>query len=205
MNTDLTLAEVLEEYAVAASSGSSNSQEKLRLMMEKYPQFSEELVDFAAARAQIKYSPDPEIPAGEEKRYQEIGLKNLNFFLKETKASPALESLTDAAKERGLSKSKLASALGLSLSLVMYLEKKRLRFASIPKQIIARLAKALEVSEAAVSNYLNQSADLATNASFKSQTRPEEVEQKDFAEAVKQDQALSQAQKNELLKLKENE
>jgi transcriptional regulator with XRE-family HTH domain len=199
MNTNLTLAEVLEEYAIAASE--SQDQDRLRLMMEKYPQFSEELMDFAAARAQIKYSAEPEISAEEEKRYQEIGLKNLNFFLRETESSPILESLTNAAKMRGLSKSNLASAIGGSLSLVMYLEKKRLRFASIPKEIIARLAKALETSESAVSNYLNQSADLATNASFKSQTRPEEVEQKDFSEAVRQDQSLSQEQKSELLKL----
>jgi transcriptional regulator with XRE-family HTH domain len=199
MNTNLTLAEVLEEYAIAASE--SQDQDRLRLIMEKYPQFSEELMDFAAARAQIKYSAEPEIFVEEEKRYQEIGLKNLNFFLREAETSPAFDSLTDAAKERGLSKSNLASSIGTSLSLVMYLEKKRLRFASIPKEIIARLAKALEVSESAVSNYLNQSADLATNASFKSQTRPEEVEQKDFAEAVRQDQSLSQEQKSELLKL----
>lgn len=199
MNTNLTLAEVLEEYAIAASE--NQDQDKLRLIMEKYPQFSEELMDFAAARAQIKYSAEPEISAEEEKRYQEIGLKNLNFFLREAESSPILESLTNAAKMRGLSKSKLASAIGVSLSLVMYLEKKRLHFASIPKDIIARLAKALEISESVVSNYLNQSADLATNASFKSQTRPEEVEQKDFAEAVRQDQSLSQEQKSKLLKL----
>jgi transcriptional regulator with XRE-family HTH domain len=199
MNEELTLAEVLEEYAIAAPE--SNDTEKLRTMMEKYPQFSEELMDFAAARAQIKYSAEPEISAKEERHYQEIGLNNLNFFLRGADSSVALESLTDAAKERGLNKSKFASALGLSLSLVMYLEKKRLRFASIPKELVARLAKVLEISEATVANYLNQSADLATNVSFKSQTRPAEVEQKDFAEAVKQDQSLTREQKNELLKL----
>ncbi len=83
----------------------------------------------------------------------------------------------------------------------MYLEKKRLRFSSIPKAIIARLANVLEVSETVIANYLNQLPDLATNASFKSQTRPEELEQKDFADAVRQDQSLSRAQKAELLKL----
>jgi predicted transcriptional regulator len=199
MNNDLTLAEILEEYAIAAASG--NDQEQLRSIMQKYPQFSDELMDFAAARAVIKYSPEEEPSAEEESRYGEIGLKNLSFFLSRAEHPLNFESLTDIAREKGLNKSKFASALGLSLSLVMYLEKKRLRFASIPKQLIARIAEVLEISEAGVSNYLNQSADLATNASFKSQTRPEEVEQKDFAEAIRQDQTLSQQQKNDLLKL----
>ncbi len=200
MNKELPLADVLEDYALETPVG--NNLEILRSMMEKYPQFREELMDFAASRAQIRYTPEPEISVEEEARYKQFGLENLNFFLKgEAASAETLASLTEVAKERGLNRTTLASKVGVSLSLVMYLEKKRLRFSSIPKAIIARLANVLEVSETVIANYLNQLPDLATNASFKSQTRPEELEQKDFADAVRQDQSLSRAQKAELLKL----
>lgn len=200
MTDEIKLQEVLEEYALAA--GTDNDQQILRQMTEKYPQFADDLHDFAAARAVIKYAPEPKISAEEESRYRAIGLQNLRTILSESAGvQTALQSLTDAAKAKGMNRSKFAAAIGLSVSLVQYLEKRRLEFASIPKTIIAKVAEVLETGEELVAGYLNQSPIRTAGASFKAATRPEELQPKSFAEAVREDQTLSAEEKSKLLNM----
>ena len=189
------LTDVLEEYALAAPT--EFDQQILRQMTEKYPQFAAELKDFAAARAVVKYAPEQEISASDEARYRQIGMENLRTILSEN--ADSLESLTGAAKAKGLNRSNFADALGLSVSLVQYLEKRRLDFATIPKNVIAKIAEVLETGESLVANYLSQSAVSPANASFKATERPEERQPKSFAEAVREDQQLSAEEKRRLL------
>lgn len=199
---EMNLAEVLEGYAIAAGSSAGHDQQILREWMEKYPQFVAPLMDFAAARAIAQFAPEVELSADEEARYQAIGLKNLRAVLNERAAQqPALQSLTDAAKAKGLNRSKFAAALGLSVSLVQYLEKRRLDFASIPKAVVAKMAEVLQTSEDAIAGYLNQPPNFAPGASYKTNARPEEMQPKSFAEAVHEDQQLSAEEKRKLINL----
>lgn len=201
MINNVTLDEVLEGYAIETPTG--NDRQILQRWIKMYPQFAAELTDFAAARAIVKYAPEEEFSAEEESRYSRIGLSNLRSFLNKKKAAQtALASLTDAAKEKGLNKQKFAAAAGISLSLLMYLEKKRLEFASIPKGLMNKLANVLETGEERIAAYLNQPPDLQTQASFKAALRPEEIKLKSFAEAVREDQTLSPEEKKKLLDLK---
>jgi transcriptional regulator with XRE-family HTH domain len=201
MTKETNLQAVLEEYALAA--GDNNNLQILKQMSEKYPEYAEDLQDFAAARAVIKYAPEPELSASEEARYSEIGLQNLRTVLSELNSAPhtALESLTDAAKGKGMNRSKFAAALGLSVSLVQYLEKRRLEFSSIPTAVIAKVAEVLETGEELVANYLSQSPISAANASYKAESRPEELAPKSFTEAVREDQQLSEVEKQKLLEM----
>lgn len=194
------LQDVLEEYAQATPAG--NDSVILQRMIEEYPQFASEIEDFAAARAVIRFAPEPEFNAGEESRYQEIGLENLRAVLSGgASQETSLQSLTDAAKAKGLNRSKFAAALGLSVSLVQYLEKRRLNFASIPGTVVAKVSEVLETSEMAIANYLSQQPDLAPGASYKTNARPEELQPKSFAEAVREDQTLTNEEKRKLLEL----
>ena len=201
MINETNLQDVLEEYAI--SEPAENNLATLRQMIEKYPQFAAQLQDFAAARALIKYAPEEELNADEEARHRAIGLNNLRAVLsgKAVHAPTSLESLTDAAKTKGLNRSKFAAALGLSVSLVQYLEKRRLEFASIPRTVIVKVAEVLETGEELVANYLRLPPNLMRNASFKTNERPEEMQPKSFAEAVREDQALSGEEKRKLLDL----
>jgi transcriptional regulator with XRE-family HTH domain len=195
---ELDLSEVLEEYAAATPLG--NDPKILRQMSEQYPQFAEDLHDFAAARAVIRYAPEVEFSMEEESRYQKIGLQNLRSILNSSPQA-AVESLLETAKAKNLNRSKFAAALGLSVSLVQYLEKRRLEFASIPPKIIASIAEVLEIAEETVAKYLNQPPVAAANASYKAQERPVEIKPKSFAEAVREDQQLSPEEKRKLLEL----
>ena len=199
MTNEMNLQEVLEEYAIAA--GTENDHQILRQMSHKYPQYAEDLQDFAAARAVLKYAPPAELSADDEAKQREIGRQNLTAVLSELNAAPALASLTDAAKAKGLNRAKFAAAAGLSVSLLQYLEKRRLDFVSIPKIIIAKVAEVLETNAETVANYLNQSPISAANASFKTETRPEQLQPKSFADAVREDQQLSAEEKRKLLEM----
>lgn len=194
---ELNLTDVLEAYALAAPHGFDG--QILRQMAEKYPQFAVDLQDFAAARAVAKYAPEAEISTADEARYRQIGVENLRAVLSENSAAP--ESLTDTAKSKGLNRAKFAAALGLSVSLVQYLEKRRLDFATIPNKVIAKVAEVLDWSENVVANYLSQSPVNTADMSFKATTRPEELKPKSFSEAVREDQQLSNEEKRRLLEL----
>ncbi len=194
------LDEILEEYAAETPSG--NNLKVLQEISEKHPQHADDLADFAAARAVVRHAPEEELSAEEEDRFAEAGLKNLRMVL--SSANPpvaAIESLVEAAKEKGLNRKSFAAAVGLSTSLVMYLEKRRLEFSSIPKTILAAVARVLETGEDLVSSYLNQPPDFATGASYKTDTRAEDLPPKSFGDAVREDQQLSAEEKRKLLNL----
>lgn len=194
---ETNLQDVLEEYAISA--GSENDFAILNKMLAKYPQYSEELKDFAVARAVARFAPEPEFSPEEETRCAQIGLQNLRAVLGEK--ATTLSSLTEMAKAKGLNKKSFADALGLSVSLVQYLEKRRLAFASIPRAVISKIAEVLGAGEEAISAYLNQPPDYALQASFKTNTRAEEMSPKNFAEVVREDQQLSADEKRKLLEM----
>lgn len=199
---EINLADVLEDFAMASAAG-RNEQQILLVWMEKHPQYADDLMDFAAARSIVRYSPEFEISAADEAKYKELGARDLRQILSGApeKSAAAIASLTELAKTKGLNKLKFAHALDLSLSLVMYLENKRLDFASIPKTVIGKIAQVLETGEDLIASYLNQSPNLATGASFKTETRPDDIKPKSFAEAVREDQQLSAEQKRKLLEI----
>ena len=201
--SETNLDEILEEYAAATPAG--NDLKVLSEVSDKYPQHADALTDFAAARAIVKHAPEEELSKEEKERFAEAGLKNMRMVLSalgESRATPnALDSLVDAAKAKGLNRKGFAAAIGLSTSLVMYLEKRRLDFASIPKTIVAKVARVLDIGEELISSYLNQPQDLAINMSFKTSTRAEGLPPKSFSDAVHEDQQLSIEEKRRLLEL----
>ncbi len=194
--SDATLSEVLEGYAIDTPEG--NDQETLRRWMDTHPEFAAELMDFAAARAYARNVNEGPLP--DEARYAEIGLNALKEVL--AREATALNSMTAAAEAKGWKKPEFARKLGLSMSLLMYFEKRRVKIATVPKAIVAKLAELLETSENEIAAYLSQPPSMAGEASFKSKTRPEEGRQKDFADAVREDQSLSPSEKQDLLSLK---
>ena len=195
----MNLEEILEEYAAETPTG--NDLKILQTFSEKYPQFADDLADFAAARAVVKHAPEEDLTAEEEERFQESGLNNLRFVLSSLNPSNSLHSLVETAKQKGLSRAKFAAALGLSTSLVIYLEKRRLDFATIPQKIRTKISQVLEVTEESVVNFLNQTSKYAADMNFKTETRPEAQPPKSFADAVREDQQLSAEEKRKLLEL----
>lgn len=194
-----TLETVLEEYLTATPVG--NDLKILQDFSDEYPNFAQDLEDFAAARAVGKHAPEEELSAEEEAQIEESGLVNLRSVLSSLNSANLLPSLVETAKAKGMKRAKFASAVGLSTSLIIYLEKRRLDFATIPKKVVSKIAEVLETAEDSIANYLKQSPEYAVDMSFKTETRPEELSLKSFAEAVREDQVLTAEEKRKLLEL----
>lgn len=202
-----SVIKVLESYAYETPE-SVDRQAVLERYIKEFPQFTNELKSFAIERDLLKFSHLENISEAEKEEHRKASRETLRSFL-ERKGStvaeePEIKSLNLLAKSKGIKKIDLARRLGISISLLIYLEKRRLQLETIPQKFIKRIAEVLEQTENAIQAYLGQRADFATDASFKTEDRPQDIEQKSFTEAVRQDQTLSEKEKQELLKLMEN-
>lgn len=193
----ISLTEVLENFAFEATKA-GNGQTTLEKYIAKYPQFAVELKFFAIEKDLLQFSNLETISDAEKEEYLAHSRETLSNFLAEFDA-PEISSLNSLAKHLGMKKRDFAKRLGISISLLIYLEKRRLEFATIPNRFIKKIAEVLGQTETAVANYLNQTADFATGASFKTNERPNIGGQKSFAEAVREDQTLTEAEKRELI------
>ncbi len=201
MNKDEILDDVLEGYAVETPDG--NDLEILKKWMSKYPDAADDLMEFASMRAEIKHAPEPKISDEDTSRYKAKGLEMLGQFINASKKkSDTISSLNALAEAQGMDKKAFAAVLGVSISLLTYLEKRRLQAASIPRQLVVKIAESVKTTEESVAAYLSGGPSLSTQTSFKAETRPETAEEKDFADAVNEDPGLTAEQKQALLSLK---
>jgi hypothetical protein len=187
--------QAVEGYAIATPDG--NDPAKLLDWVKRFPEFADDLLAFAAMRAVAEKMPEEEISAEEEAADRARALERLRGL-----ASPRrIESLVRAAESAGLARAQFAAAIGVSLSLLVYLEKRRIRAATVPRKMIRRISEAIKQTEDAVSAYLSLPSDGALGANYKTGGMPGNAFQKAFADAVREDQTLTAAQKEELLNL----
>lgn len=106
-----------------------------------------------------------------------------------------LKGLLETAKACGLTPKALAERLGVGLSTVAKLQQRHFRFASLPAEIIARAADALQVSVGQVRAYLQQPPTLAAGASYKSDSVPRAAAQEEFAQAIRSSRDMTEEQK----------
>ncbi len=109
--------------------------------------------------------------------------------------SPAPTSLSEAARQRGLTTPALAQRLRLSPLEVVKLNQRLFRPASIPAALIQRLAEALDRTVETISSYLRLPPTLSAQASYKADAAPRMTEQSDFEEAVESSRSLSEEDK----------
>lgn len=196
-----SLIKILESFAFETLDA-IDSQDVMEKYLKDFPQFADELKSFAIEKDLLKFTNLKNISEAEVERHLQASRNSLDIFLESLNSEAAeIQSLYETAKAKGMKKAQLKKRLGISTSLLVYLEKRRLEFKSIPKKLITRVADVLEQTENAVSDYLNQASDFAGQASFKTSGRPQIGKQKTFAEAIREDQELTPQQKRELLEL----
>lgn len=183
---------VLDAYATETS---TSDPQELAKWMREYPQYACELMDFAAARSLSERLSSAGGPEEDEEALVARGLAVLDEILgapaaQRTQSGP-LNDLVAAARERGMTVADLADAIGLSVPLVAKLQRRLLRLASIPHQLVEDLARILRYSSEAVANYLGQSPSLAAGAHYRSDRAPTLNEQQDFLDAVRSDPSIT--------------
>ncbi len=105
------------------------------------------------------------------------------------------------AREVGLNIREVADRSQLSVTLVGVLDRRLVRFASIPREVVGALATALQTQVASVAQYLQQSPSFAPSASFRAEEAPTLPPTQDFADAVRQDPSLDETRRAALLRL----
>lgn len=106
-------------------------------------------------------------------------------------AAAPIAGLVAEARARGLSANEVVEATGLSLVLLRLLDRRLIRFASIPREVIDALARVLGREAAAIAHYLQGAATLAQGTRYYSVSTPALAQQQDFFDAVRSDPALS--------------
>ena len=195
------LEEVLDEYVMAV--GQPNHPALVE-WVTRYPQYEDELTRFTVEWARVEHAPDTpaespaEIEAAAERH---MALLLEHGLLYSVESAPGLAGIVEEAEAKGLTKKQLAEQAGLSVPLLTRLDRRLIRFGSIPGEVVSRVAAALGSQAEAVALYLQGGPRLAQAVSYKAGEAPTLPEQQDFAEAVRDDAALTPEQRAELLRL----
>ncbi|HEY2593922.1 MAG TPA: hypothetical protein VGK33_08480 [Chloroflexota bacterium] len=201
------LEDVLNDFA-AALEDSGGGYALLRDWTARYPEYAQQLAEFAADETLERYA--AATPAAvDDERLLQVALDAAQGVLERARAErppvvvaqAALPGLMARAREVGLNIRELADRSQLSVTLVGLLDRRLVRFASIPREVVDALATALQTQAASVAQYLQQGPSFAPSASFRAEAAPELPPQQDFAEAVRQDPTLDENRRASLLRL----
>lgn len=194
-----TLDDVLNEFVAAYERPTAEALENWAL---RYPQFRKELVDFAAAWAeQLVLPPAPELSAEQEKLLADRAMSHVqNVVFKRAQRETtqaehrAIASLIGEAKHAGMSGQEFAKACGLDLALITKLNNRQIKPRSIPVRLVTHIARLLERTVEAVSEYLALPPQALAGRAFLARGKPQSSGQQSFADAVRTS-SLSDAEK----------
>lgn len=197
--TTQELQDIFEAYSLETPD--KNDLSILQRYIEKYPQYEKELTEYAAEGAVLKFDFETEISDQEKNRVAELTRRNFDkFWNSKQTQTQSIESLITAAKSLGMKKIEFAKRIGLNPAQLFNLEIRKYLFASIPNSLIETVAETLQTTKETIENFLNLTPSVAAN--YKSETRPDEIKQISFAQAIKEDETLTDEEKNRLLNLK---
>lgn len=114
-------------------------------------------------------------------------------------------SLLEQCRKKAVNYSGLHLILELSPALVTKLNLRLLKFSSIPRQIIQKIAEAIGVRVDEVIRCIQGEPLMAEGVRFRADSAPRIPEQQDFFDAVEKDRFLSPERKQQLLSLKDKE
>lgn len=197
-NEKPTLDDVLNEFVAAYEEPTAEALER---WASRYPQFREELIDFAASWAeQIVLPPAPELSPEEEKLLVDRAMshvQNVTFKRDQSAAdrteSRSIASLTGEAKRAGMGGQEFAKACGLDVALVSKLNSRQIRPRTIPARLVSHIARLLGTSIEAVEEYLARPPQALAGRAYLARGKPQSAPQQSFADAVR-GSSLSKAQ-----------
>jgi hypothetical protein len=202
-----SLEDVLNEFA-AKMDDAGASYALLATWIARYPAYARELADLAAGEALLRHSP-PSLEQLDDKPLLQAGLDAVRGVLDRarqerpiaTPAPAAVQGLMARARDLGLTITQLAERTQLSVTLVGVLDRRLVRFASIPREVVDGLAGALQTQVASIAEYLQQGPAFAPSASFRAEEAPTLPPTQEFADAVRQDPMLDSKRRAALLRL----
>ena len=188
------LEDVLDAY-VASGVGPNSPLEE---WTQRYPEFEREIIEFAASWSLMTWLPPA--PDAEEVTEETLVLRGMSVVQNllhgksaESASDPLapFESLIAEGRERGFEPRRLAHAVGLGDSLLRKLDRRLIACATIPQELIDRLAQVIQREATNITTYLQQDPILAAGTEHRSEQVPKLMAQEDFFDAVRADPTIA--------------
>ena len=103
----------------------------------------------------------------------------------------------------GRSIDQLADDLEFSAAIIRKLDRRLIRYATIPLQLIEGLARILQCNVITIARYLSSPATLIPGASYKAERMPGLAAQQDYFDAVRNDPELNEDRRQRWLSLEQ--
>ncbi len=214
--TEATFEQVVEAYLLRREeardqtpAGAGATRNVLAEFMRLYPQYADQLMEYVATACIVEYVPAIEGKTTEERVEEDAiikrGMETASRLLAARRNEPTLTSLRKTAETRGLTMQTLAAQTNLSVPLLMKLDRRLIRFASIPRVVVERIGAAINETSEAVTAYLQGERKFAIGAAFLAEEAPQMPDQQDFFEAIEKDLTMNATQKQEWRKIREKE
>lgn len=187
------LEDILDAYVASGIGPNSPLEEWTR----RYPEFEREIIEFAASWSLMTWLPPA--PNAEKTTEETLVLRGMSVVqnvLHRQSAETSLdsvapfESLIVEGQERGFEPRGLALAVGLGDSLLRKLDRRLIAFATIPEELIYRLARVMGREASSITAYLQQEPTLAVRTEHRSEQAPKLMAQEDFFDAVRSDPTI---------------
>ena len=190
----LSLEDILDAYVASGDIPDRSLDE----WIQRYPEYEKELTEFAVSWTLMESLP----PAPEAAKVDEcvLVLRGMsivqNLLHKQSQVassnpSAPFESLIAEGRALGLKPRQLAEAVRLGDAILGKLDRRLIRYASIPQDAIDELAYAIQRGTASVAAYLRQDPQFAASAEHRSEQAPTLSESEDFFDAVRNDPTIS--------------
>ena len=200
------LEEVFDAF-VASEAGPNSAS--LAEWIHRYPEYARELTEFAASWSLMKWLPPS--PDAEELDEETLVLRGMsvvqNLLHRQEQeqaaavAAAPIASLLEEGRSRGLAPRQLAQAASLGDIALRKLDRRLIRFGSIPREAIEALASAIQRGADSVARYLQQGPAFAAAAQHRAEQAPQLAEPEDFFDAVRSDPTMSDEQRARWLAL----
>lgn len=180
----------------------------LQKWIVRYPYYERELTDFAAAWLLMDTLPaDPDTEETDEQALIEQGQAVIDavFPGEEVPLSGGerrpFAGLMDEASNLGITMHEFASVTGLSPALVAKLDQRLIRAATVPDEVLRRLAETIQRSTEEILSHLRLEPFVPAAMEYKADEVPTVPDQQDFFDAVRSDRGLGDEQRRQLLSL----
>ena len=187
----------LEDVLDAFVASDCDPNETLHEWILRYPEYEQELTDFAVSWSLMKSMPTA--PDAEEVDEDILVLRGMsivqNLLHNQSKESVSgsdfpFVSLVDEGREKGLEPRQLAQETELGVILLRKLDRRLIRYASIPQIAINNLANAIKRNTSIVAVYLQQNPTFASATEHRSEQAPVLNAPEDFFDAVRADPTI---------------
>ena len=195
MHSPIDKEMVLEEFASHLLE--ADSPETVSLFMKKYPEYAEDILEYAVALVMNKHSSDEPFLNPEE-RSQFLTRATQIFRQVAGSKTQTFNSLSQRISDVGLSFDQFKEKTGISRFILLNLDQKVVEVSSIPSKILKSIEEILSIPQDVLNNYLSGGTP-AQAMNYKASVAPIATNRTSFEEILRQDSSLSEQDRLKLM------